>query len=146
MDPILSVDAGRNAPQASSAQAASDADRLRKTSQELEGVFLGMLMKSMRATVGTGGLFKEGMDTQTYRDMFDQEIGRTLARAGGIGLAQMVLRDQLLRQSGKAGEDGAKAISGQRTEDIGSGATTAARERSGAPGENTAQVHSPDDR
>jgi Rod binding domain-containing protein len=74
-------------------------DKVRETARELEGVFLGMLLKSMRATVGNGGLFKEGTDSQTYRDMFDQEIGRSLSRAGGIGLAQLILRDQALREA-----------------------------------------------
>lgn len=113
MDPILPL--GIQATRLTKSQAATpgaEADRLRDTARELEGVFLGLLMKAMRSTVGSGGLFKEGTDTQTYRDMFDQEIGRSMARAGGIGLAQMVLRDQALRQAAEAGsrrreEDGA---------------------------------------
>ena len=75
-----------------------EAGRIRETAQEFEGVFIGMLLKAMRASVGNGGLFKNGMDTQTYRDMFDQEIGRQIAKGGGIGLAQLILRDQALRQ------------------------------------------------
>jgi flagellar protein FlgJ len=74
-------------------------ERLQETARELEGVFLGLLMKAMRSTVGNGGLFQNGSDSQTYRDMFDQEVTRSMARAGGIGLAQMLLRDQLRRQS-----------------------------------------------
>jgi peptidoglycan hydrolase FlgJ len=73
--------------------------RIRETAQEFEGVFIGMVLKAMRASVGSGGLFKNGMDTQTYRDMFDQEVGRQIAKGGGIGLAQLVLRDQALRQA-----------------------------------------------
>jgi peptidoglycan hydrolase FlgJ len=113
VDPILSL--GIQPASLTKSQVAppgAEADRLRDTARELEGVFLGLLMKAMRSTVGSGGLFKEGTDTQTYRDMFDQEIGRSMARAGGIGLAQMVLRDQALRQAAEAGsrrpeEDGA---------------------------------------
>jgi flagellar protein FlgJ len=75
---------------------------LRETARELEGVFLGLLMKALRSTVGNGGLFKNGSDSQTYREMFDQEIARRMASAGGIGLAHMVLRDQLSRQAAAA--------------------------------------------
>mgnify|MGYP001049219860 CR=1 FL=1 len=71
-------------------------------------VFLGVLMKAMRSTVGNGGLFKNGADSQTYRDMFDQEIARSMARAGGIGLGQMVLRDQLRRQAAAESDEAKK--------------------------------------
>jgi flagellar protein FlgJ len=104
MDPILPVGIRVNTAAAFPAPSVnSEADRLKETARELEGVFLGLLMKSMRSTVGNGGLFKEGTDTQTYREMFDQEVGRSMARAGGIGLAQMVLRDQALREAAEAG-------------------------------------------
>lgn len=84
-------------------------ERIRQTAEELEGVFLGMLLKTMRGAASPGGLFAESSNTQAYREMFDQEVGRTLARAGGIGLAQMILRDQLLRQAAEAQRSDATA-------------------------------------
>lgn len=77
----------------------TETPQLRQAAQELEGVFLGLLLKSMRGTVSQGGLFGAGADSQMYRDMFDQEVGRTLARRGGIGLADMIVRDQVLREA-----------------------------------------------
>ena len=85
-------------------QSPGEAERLRRTAQEFEGVFLGLLLKAMRGSVGSGGLFKEGTDAQVYREMFDQEIGRSLARAGGIGLAQIILRDQALRHGAEGNQ------------------------------------------
>lgn len=107
MDPILLPGLLPN-PQSEipDPKSGSEAERLRETAQEFEGVFLGLLLKAMRGSVGSGGLFKESTDGQIYREMFDQEIGRSLARAGGIGLAQMILRDQARRQ----GADGKQAI------------------------------------
>lgn len=148
MEPILplGIQAGiPTKPQA--ATPGAEADRLRDTARELEGVFLGLLMKAMRSTVGSGGLFKEGTDTQTYRDMFDQEIGRSMARAGGIGLAQMVLRDQALRQAAEAGsrrreEDGAI----QPARNIDQMETFGPANLDSAPREKTPQVLSADDR
>ncbi len=64
-----------------------DIEKLRKTAQELEGVFLGVLLKTMHAS-GAGAT--EGPDAATYREMFDAEVGRSLARAGGIGLAKLI--------------------------------------------------------
>jgi flagellar protein FlgJ len=99
MDPIDSSRGAAETPMPSRAlRPGGEAGRIRETAQEFEGVFIGMLLKAMRASVGSGGLFKNGMDTQTYRDMFDIEVGRQIAKGGGIGLAQLILRDQTLRQ------------------------------------------------
>ncbi|HTX53417.1 MAG TPA: rod-binding protein [Candidatus Baltobacteraceae bacterium] len=94
---------------------ASEPDRIKAAAQELEGVFLGLLMKTMRSTVAQGGLFKATADTESYRDLFDQEVGRSLAKAGGIGLAQLILRDQALRQTSGAGTSGAGEAQGTGT-------------------------------
>ncbi len=108
MDPVGPVGNPPGGLQAAKDKAGQDVERLQTTSRELEGVFLGLLMKAMRSTVGNGGLFKNGSDSQTYRDMFDQEIARSLAKAGGIGLAQMVLRDQLRRQAAAMSDEARK--------------------------------------
>ena len=98
MDPIASSRVAADTPMPSRVlRPEGEAGRIRETAQEFEGVFIGMLLKAMRTSVGSGGLFKNGMDTQTYRDMFDQEVGRQIAKGGGIGLAQLILRDQALR-------------------------------------------------
>ena len=115
MDPIASSRGAAEAPMPSRVlRPEGEAGRIRETAQEFEGVFIGMLLKAMRASVGSGGLFKNGMDTQAYRDMFDQEVGRQIAKGGGIGLAQLILRDQALRQATesegkKAAKDGGDA-------------------------------------
>jgi len=100
MDPILMTGA-LGSPMANSqvATGTNEAARLGDAAKEFEGVFLGLLLKAMRGSVASGGLFKEGSDTQMYQAMFDQELGRSLAQAGGIGLAQMILRDQARRQA-----------------------------------------------
>ena len=99
MDPIDSSRAATEPPMPSRVlRPEGETGRIRETAQEFEGVFISMLLKAMRTSVGNGGLFKNGMDAQTYRDMFDQEVGRQIAKGGGIGLAQLVLRDQALRQ------------------------------------------------
>ncbi|MFB3816358.1 MAG: rod-binding protein [Candidatus Methylomirabilales bacterium] len=67
---------------------------MRRAAQELEGVFLAHLLKAMRPPAGSS----EGGDAGMYRDMFDQEVGLSLARAGGIGLARMIL----LRESARS--------------------------------------------
>ena len=100
MDPILMTGAlGSPIANSQVATGTNEAARLGDAAKEFEGVFLGLLLKAMRGSVASGGLFKEGSDTQMYQAMFDQELGRSLAQAGGIGLAQMILRDQARRQA-----------------------------------------------
>ncbi len=84
--------------------------QLQTAAREFEGVFLGLLLKAMRGSQPSGGLFREGSDSQMYREVFDQEVGRAMAKAGGIGLAQMILRDQARRQTaeGSSGKSGAE--------------------------------------
>ncbi len=93
---------------------ARDQAQLQRAAREFEGVFLGLLLKAMRGSQPSGGLFREGSDTQMYREMFDQEVGRAMAKAGGVGLAQMILRDQARRQtaggsSGKVSDEATSA-------------------------------------
>jgi Rod binding domain-containing protein len=131
----------------SSSRAGSGAERLRETARELEGVFLGQLMKAMRSTVGSGGLFKDNMDSQTYRDLFDQEVARNMAHAGGIGLADLVLRDQLLRGAdGKSSQLTNTVDRIQRTENTGRKEERGTEDVTQIPGKDTTQVLSTDGR
>ena len=103
MDPILPPSA-QPIPHSAfrNPQSPGEADRLRETVQEFEGLFIGLLLKAMRGSAGSAGLFKEGSDTQMYREMFDQEMGRSIARTGGLGLAQLIMRDHALRRADEA--------------------------------------------
>lgn len=109
MDLVPQIGSHASRPDAPAGQTAGRGmERLQEATRELEGVFLGLLMKAMRSTVGNGGLFRNGSDSQAYRDMFDQEIARSMAKSGGIGLAQMILRDQLRREAAAGSADAKK--------------------------------------
>lgn len=57
--------------------------------RQFEGVFLQMMLKSMRqAKLTDGGL--DGKDVEFYRDMFDQQLAVHLSDRGGIGLAKVI--------------------------------------------------------
>lgn len=59
--------------------------------REFEGLFLGILLKSMRATAPEGGPF-DSETTRLYRELSDQQLARTLATSGrGMGIADMLL-------------------------------------------------------
>ena len=65
-------------------------------------MFLQMMMKSMRATIEKGGLF-ESQASETFEQMYDQQIVMAMSERGSTGLAQMV--EQFIRQSQGQGQD-----------------------------------------
>ena len=72
---------------------AADDAKLKKACQEMEAVFLNMLLKSMRATVPKSESNGSGMQSDTMQSMFDMEMTRNMAAAGGTGLADMMYRN-----------------------------------------------------
>ncbi len=64
---------------------------LQDAAQGFESVFLSMLLKEMRQTLGPGSLF--GNDkSDIYGGLFDQFMAQHLAQGKGMGLAQALLK------------------------------------------------------
>lgn len=68
----------------------------RKAATEFEGVFLGQMLAPMFEGLKTDGPFGGGHAESIYRAMMVDEIGTSIARAGGIGIADAVY-SQMLR-------------------------------------------------
>jgi Rod binding domain-containing protein len=66
--------------------------RLREACSEFEALFINMLFKELRATVGKSGLMDGGQAEEVYTGMMDTEMARDLAAKGGIGLADILYR------------------------------------------------------
>ena len=79
---------------------------MRATARQLEGVFLNMMLKSMRQANQMFGEdnYLSGKDAEYFRDMYDQQISQSLSAGRGIGLAEMVVRQMQRLESGKASE------------------------------------------
>ncbi len=58
-----------------------------KVAREFESLFIGMMLKSMRETVGKDSLTGGGRGEEVYRSLLDEEYARVLAERGGVGLA-----------------------------------------------------------
>lgn len=76
---------------ASVATAAEDA-KLKATCQEMEAVFLNLMLKQMRETVPKGNLLGNTQAEKTFTAMLDTELTKNMAKAGGMGLADMLYR------------------------------------------------------
>jgi flagellar protein FlgJ len=67
-----------------------------KIGQDFEALFLGMMMKSMRATVGQDALTGGGHGEEAFRSLLDQEYA-TVASKRGVGLAP-IIEKEIIRQ------------------------------------------------
>jgi flagellar protein FlgJ len=71
---------------------------LRGAAQQFEGIFLSMMLKSMRGAVGEDSLF-DTEQTQMFTQLLDQQLAQKLANGRGMGLADLMVR-QLTRAQG----------------------------------------------
>ena len=72
---------------------ADDDAKLKKACQEMESVFLNMLLKTMRDTVPKSELGGNNQRTETMQSMLDMEMTRNMAAAGGTGIAAMMYKN-----------------------------------------------------
>ena len=72
----------------------------KKVSQDFEALFVGMMMKSMRETVGKEKLTDGGHGEEVYRSMLDQEYAAaSVKQGGGLGLAKIIEKDIIRQES-----------------------------------------------
>lgn len=77
-------------------QAKKDPDAaLKQVAQEFESLFINMLLKNMRKSneliSGGEGLFSSS-ESRFYQEMMDTQMAQTLAKSGGIGLSEALIR------------------------------------------------------
>lgn len=79
---------------------------IQATAKQLEGVFLNMMLKSMRQanSAFAEGNYLNSQDSEYYRDMYDQQLSLNLSARGGIGLADMIVRQMTQLEGRKAGD------------------------------------------
>lgn len=69
-----------------------DDTKLKEACQEFESVFLNMMLSTMRKTIPEGGLVEKSQGTKTFESMLDEEYAKSLSKAGGIGLADVLAK------------------------------------------------------
>ena len=89
--------AGAAKTQSTAAQDAAADKKLRQTCQDMEAVFLNLMMAEMRKSVPKNPLLGESNADDIMKSMLDTETTKSMAKAGGIGLADMLYR-QLSRE------------------------------------------------
>ena len=72
--------------------AARDPSRaVRKTAEQFEAYFIQQMMKTMRESIEKSDLV-EGGNIEMYQDLMDKEVSLSMAKRGGMGLADMLER------------------------------------------------------
>jgi peptidoglycan hydrolase FlgJ len=66
--------------------------QLMKQCREFEAVMLGQVLKQMRASVQSADPLNQGHANETFRGMLDDETSKSMAKNGGIGLAETIYR------------------------------------------------------
>ncbi len=80
-----------------SAMKTTDPTQADKVSREFEAMFLSSMLQPVFAGLKSGkGKFGGGHAEDTFQAMLVDEYGKTMAKAGGVGIAKMV-RDQILQ-------------------------------------------------
>ncbi|UCG07306.1 MAG: rod-binding protein [Desulfobacterales bacterium] len=96
--------AQHSAKSAERAAADPQHDTLRTACQELESIFLSLLLKEMRATINRSGFISGGTAENIFTTMMDAEMTKGLAARGGIGLSELLMEqlgDELDKKDGR---------------------------------------------
>lgn len=75
---------------------------IKKAAREFESLFVGMMLKSMRETVGKDTLTGGGHGEEVYRALLDQEYAKAVAENGSLGLARIIEKQLAAAEGGKA--------------------------------------------
>jgi Rod binding domain-containing protein len=74
--------------------------KLKKACMEIESLFISHLLQFMRRTIPQSGFLGNGSGKDIYQNLFDQELGKSLAKRGSMGLGKMIYK-QMIRKEEK---------------------------------------------
>lgn len=72
--------------------------QLRELCEQMEGIFLAVLMRQMRQTIWKNDFLPEGAGEDIFRGLYELEVGERMAQRGGFGISD-ALFEQLERSA-----------------------------------------------
>ena len=105
----LSADKMANAAKNASAISDKDMERINKTAEDFEAVFVTEMLRPMMNMVKVDPEFGGGKGEEVFRDFTLNEYGKKMASQGGFGIATHV-KDQLIRMQAQAAHPGADPV------------------------------------
>ena len=94
-DGILPLQAGKSAPVVSKT---GSFEKARQTAIDFEAFFLGQMLQPMFANINPEPPFGGGHSEKIWRSMLVDEMGKAMAEAGGLGIADSIHREILRLQ------------------------------------------------
>lgn len=82
----------------SNAPVGNNYQSMRNQAEELESVFINTLVGQMFSSLDTEGSFGGGYAEETWRSMQSEQFAATIARSGGVGLADQIMQSLLSAQ------------------------------------------------
>jgi flagellar protein FlgJ len=83
-----------------------DPEKLKKACTEFEALFIQEVLKFMRQTIPVSGISGPGAGKEVYQSLLDQELGKSLAKKGGLRIGEMVYRQMLRKEEKKTSSPG----------------------------------------
>ena len=80
----------------------SFSDRAHAQATDFEAVFLSSMFQNMFTDVGKDGPLGDGPGIGVWRTFLTNEFGKSLAKAGGIGIANQVYKSLMAHQEAHA--------------------------------------------
>jgi peptidoglycan hydrolase FlgJ len=68
-------------------------DKAKETAQEFEAFFIGQFIETLTAGIATDGAFGGGQGEKIFRSMLSQEYAKSVAKVGGMGIADTVYQE-----------------------------------------------------
>lgn len=90
--------AGRAAP---SIPRGMNMEQARHVAEDFESFFLSQMLQPMFAGIDADEPFGGGQAEEMWRSLQLDEMGKSFARQGGVGIADMVLREMIKLQEGQ---------------------------------------------
>lgn len=79
----------------------ANVEKVRETAQDFEAVFLSQMLKPMFEGLSAEAPFGGGPGEDMWRSLMVDEYGKSIAKSGGIGIADAVMGEMLRMQEAK---------------------------------------------
>ena len=73
-------------------------EKAREVAENFEAFFLGQMLQPMFSSIEPAEPFSGGHAEKIWRSLMVDEVGKSMAKNGGIGIANMIQRDLLKMQ------------------------------------------------
>jgi flagellar protein FlgJ len=85
-------------------------ESVKQAAEEFEAYLIQLLLKEMRNTIPDGGMGGGGIGRDVFQAISDQSLATTMAKTGGIGLAQALIDDAIRRTGFPSSFEGKRPI------------------------------------